>query len=224
MSEFDRYFPAHEIGRITAYLEEPFIRSFFDPCFDVPGMMSVKKQILLKIAYSFIDEGEAYLEVGTYVGKSLVSAMAGNELRPTYGCDNFSEFKESSSLSQLRLNLENHALLEKVHILDDDFRNIVDRYHVPEPVGLYFYDGAHDHRSQYEGIKLVEHLLADRALVIVDDWRLAPDSNSYAKAGTEQAIAESPRQWTHLYDLPARLNGDHATWWNGIAVFATSLR
>lgn len=68
-------------------------------------------------------------------------------------------------------------------------------------------------------MKLAEPFLGEGALVIVDDWRFAPDSQSYAKVGTERAIAESQNEWNLLYDLPARHNGDRAMWWNGIAVF-----
>ncbi len=66
----------------------------------------------------------------------------------------------------------------------------------------------------------MENFLADEAIVCVDDWRFAADSQSYAKAGTEKAIAESKNQWKLLYDLPARYNGDRALWWNGVAVFS----
>jgi hypothetical protein len=91
---------------------------------------------------------------------------------------------------------------------------------LPIPIGLYFYNAAHDERSQYLGIKLIEPFLSDQALVIVDDWRHAPDSQSYAKAGTLKATGESQHQWQLLYDLPVRHNCDRAMWWNGVAVLA----
>ncbi|OPX28569.1 MAG: hypothetical protein B1H08_05700, partial [Candidatus Omnitrophica bacterium 4484_171] len=90
---------------------------------------------------------------------------------------------------------------------------------LPVPIGLYFYDAAHDEKNQYLAIKKVEPFLSKRALVIIDDWRFAEDSQSYAKAGTERAISESNNKWQLLYDLPARFNGDKKMWWNGVAVF-----
>ena len=108
-------------------------------------------------------------------------------------------------------------------MFDSDFRNIMSPKHILHPIGLYFYDGAHDFESQYQAIKLGEPLFSNEALVIVDDWRFAPDSQSYAKEGTLRAVAESNRAWTLLYELPARFNGDQAMWWNGVAVFASKI-
>jgi len=218
---FESHFPVRQHGLVSTLFEEAFVRSFFDPCFDVEGKTSVKKQFLLRIAFSALPEGECYFEIGTYQGKSLVSAMKGNPLRPVYACDNFSEFKETNSPERLRENLQRHGYLDRIRLFDSDFRRIMTREHIRHPVGCYFYDGAHDLESQYQAIKRVEPLLSDQALIIVDDWRFAPDSQSYAKEGTLRAISESRRTWTQLYDLPARFNGDHAMWWNGVAVFVS---
>ncbi|MFH1251718.1 MAG: class I SAM-dependent methyltransferase [bacterium] len=107
---------------------------------------------------------------------------------------------------------------------NSDFRKILNNRFIKHPIGLYFYDGAHDFDSQYQAIKLAEHLLADNALVLVDDWRFADDSHSYAKAGTLKAVEESTESYELLYELPARRNGDHAMWWNGVGVLAFSRR
>lgn len=220
---FEHYFPKEQHGHVSALFEDKFIRGFYDPCFDVAGMTSVKKQFLLKMAFAAIDDGECYFEIGTYQGKSLISAVKDNPLRPTYACDNFSEFSETNSFERLRANLQKYDLSEKIRVFDSDFRLIMTQNHIPYPIGCYFYDGAHDMESQYQAIRMAEPLLSDHALVIVDDWRFAPDSQSYAKEGTLQAISESKRIWNQLYELPARFNGDHAMWWNGVAVFTSEI-
>jgi predicted O-methyltransferase YrrM len=183
-------------------------------------MTSIKKQRLLRTAFSCLPPGEAYLEIGTFQGKSLLSAMAGNPRRPVYACDNFSEFQDRNSLQRLTANLRDHDAVERVTFFDGDFRAILSREHISDPVGLYFYDGAHDLDSQRDGVALAEPLLADEALVLVDDWRLAEDSGSYAEAGTREALEHSRQDWELLYELPARWNGDHGMWWNGIGVLA----
>ncbi len=200
-------------------LWDPEVYRALDPCPDVEGKLSLKKQHLLNLAYRLLPENEAYLEVGTYHGKSLLSALIGNPLRPTYACDNFSEF-DLNSLAITQKNLKNYSLAEAVTFYDCDFREIFISDRLPNPIGLYFYDGAHDEESQYMGIKLVEPFLADEALVIVDDWRFAPDSLSYAERGTLRAADESEHGWQLLYNLPARCNGDLAMWWNGVGVLA----
>lgn len=195
------------------------VQMMHDLCPDVQGMLSLKKQRLLNLAFSLLPEGEAYLEVGTYMGKSLLSAMIGNPERSVYAVDNFSQFEENS-FPVLKANLERYDLYNRVNFCNGDFREIFNPGIIQEPIGLYFYDGGHDYESQYLGMKLVEPFLADEALILVDDWRLAPDSGSYAKDGTLQAVAESDSRMRLLYELPARYNGDRGLWWNGVGVLS----
>ena len=197
----------------------------FDSLRDVDGMISVKKQRLLNLAYAHLEPREAYLEIGTWQGKSLIAAMRGNAPRSTFACDNFSEYDASKGKrlelnALLMRNLRQYQLDRHVTFYDAPFQRICTTEKLPTPIGLYFYDAAHDEQSQYQGITLVESFLADTAVVIIDDWRFAPDSQSYAKVGTERAIRESQHAWEPLYELPARFNGDRAMWWNGVAVFA----
>ena len=201
----------------------------FEPLRDIDGMIGVKKQRLLNLAYAHLDADEAYLEVGTWQGKSLIAAMTGNPPRPTFACDDFSEWfvakgRRLDLEGIVKRNLTRYGLEPRVTFYREPFQQIFTHEKLPAPIGVYFYDAAHDHASQYAGVKLAEPFLADEAIVVVDDWRLAPDSQSYAKAGTEQAIAESPHDWRLLYELPARFNGDRAMWWNGVAVYAFRAR
>ncbi len=204
-------------------------RKILDPCPDVMGMASYKKLMLMNLVASLLaeDPSECYLEVGTFQGKSLVAALRNNPLVSAVACDNFSEF-DSSGVNQVALeqNLRRHGLHDRVKFFNMDFRKLLaDWYERRLPrIGGYFYDGAHDKASQYDGIKYVEPHLADRALVVVDDWRLAKDSGSYAEAGTLQAISESRNNWKILYVLPARRNGDLDQWWNGVGVLGFERR
>ena len=200
-------------------LWDPEISRSLDLCSDVEGKLSLKKQQLLNLAYRILPAHEAYLEVGTYHGKSLLSALIGNPLRPTFACDNFSEF-DVNSFAITQENLRKYGLVDAVTFYDCDFREIFSSDRLPVPVGVYFYDGAHDEESQNLAISLVEPFLADEALVIVDDWRFAKDSLSYAEKGTLRAIGESDHAWQLLYNLPARCNGDLAMWWNGVGVLS----
>lgn len=220
LSKFNSKFPADKISKKNFAYQQVVFSVFFDLCPRAKGMISIKKQKLLNIAYSCLGEGECYLEIGTYQGKSLISAMIGNQRRKTYACDNFSEFTLSNSKEMLMRNLYIYKLKKDVTFFDRDFREVLNKDAIAVPVGVYFYDGAHDQKSQYLAVKKVESLLSDEALVIIDDWRLAEDSQSYAKVGTEKAIAESNHKWRMLYELPARYNGDRAMWWNGLAVFS----
>lgn len=196
---------------------------FSDPCPDVLGMASPKKLKLLNLAVSFLspDNGECYLEVGTYQGKSLIAALLGNDGRAAIACDNFSEFDtpdNPANLTILKQNLSRYGMANNIRLYNEDFRSLFGRWKAENlpAVGVYFYDGAHDEASQCDAIRTVEPLLADQALVIVDDWR--EESGSFAEAGTRRAIQQSPNGWSIRWVLPARYNGDLAMWWNGVAI------
>lgn len=219
---FNNYFPTNDLQKVTPWFEDRCLASFFDSCFDVQGMCSIKKQMLLKIAASCVGADESYLEVGTYSGKSLISALQSGNSVTFYACDDFSEQITTKNTQEILMNnLLRYGFINKVRFFNGDFRKFMNNDCITVPVAVYFYDGAHDLQSQYDGIKFVESLLAEKAIVIIDDWRFGPDSASYAKKGTEMAISESARFWELLYELPARFNGDLGMWWNGIAVYAT---
>lgn len=206
------------LGKLNIALQD-------DPCRDILGMASPKKLTLLSRAVSFLPGDEYYLEVGTYQGKSLVSALLGNPGRYAVACDNFSLFDEPAAprnRAVLERNLARYGLSTRVRFFDCDFRDLLSRwrYHRLPLVGVYFYDGAHDEESQYLAIRLAEEVLAEQAVIIVDDWRFAEDSDSGAEAGTRRALAESVHDWKIEHVLPARYNGDLDQWWNGVAVLS----
>ncbi len=198
---------------------DPVVISEVDLCPKVKGKSAIRNLQLLNLAFGFLGEKECYLEVGVYQGKSLLSAMLNNPVRPVYACDNFSQF-DANSLEITLGNLEKHGMLDRVAFYDCDFAEIYTPGKLPVPIGLYFYDGAHDEANQFKAIKKVEPFLADEALVIIDDWRRSPSSKSYARHATLRATRESDHDWRVLYELPARFNGDCALWWNGVGVLS----
>lgn len=199
-------------------LDEAY-RDSLDLCPDLVGMLSIRKQKLINLAFSFLPPGECYIEVGTFRGKSLLSAMIDNPYRRVYAIDNFSEF-ERNGLDLTLGNLLRYGRATQVIFFDESFREVFGRNPFSTPAGLYFYDGAHDEQSQYDGIIMAEPFLANNALVLVDDWRHGPDSNSFARAGTLRAMQDSKHEWRLLFELGARYNGDYALWWNGVGVLS----
>jgi len=186
--------------RWQRWLERIGILPSSDPCPSVQGMASPKKLRLLQLAGAALprDGSELYFEVGTFQGKSLIAAMRGHAHARAVACDNFSLFDdphEPRNQKALEANLRDYGLEHRVTFFNRDFRDVIQDWPslgLP-PVGCYFYDGAHDEDSQYRGIRDAEPLLADEALVLVDDWRFAPDSDSRAEAGTRRAMAACPR-------------------------------
>jgi len=125
--KFEHVFSRSKMERPQKLYKFNLVRKLFDPCPTVKGMASIKKLQLLNIAYSFIQNDECYLEVGTYNGKSLIAAMLKNTLHETYACDNFSQFNDTSSQEILFDNLARYGLKDKVTFFNDDLKKIFRR-------------------------------------------------------------------------------------------------
>ena len=82
---------------------------------------------------------------------------------------------------------------------------------VPGPVGVYFYDGAHTGLAHYLALGVVEPLLADEAVVLVDDasWPMVA-------AATRRYLDRHPG-WSVLRDIRAAADHDER-WANGLLV------
>ena len=195
-----------------------------DLCPKVRGMTSPKVQRLLQLGASCVPTGECYFEVGTFHGKTLISAALENEQCAIFACDNFSGFDRSVSIERLRRNLrlycsdeQSLAILRRFYA--EDFRSVLQDGRVAHPIGFYFYDGAHTTESQRDAIRCVEGSLADEAIVVVDDWEFAP-----VRPATLSVIEDSVHDWKILYELPARSNADRQMWWHGVGVLSFNRR
>jgi hypothetical protein len=99
-------------------------------------------------------------------------------------------------------------------VLEGDCFDLLRRGQGPEePVGVYFYDGAHGRLPHYLALGVAEPWLADRALVVIDDasWPIV------ARA-TDRYVAAHPG-YRLLFDLAADHEED-PRWWNGVRVYA----
>ena len=151
---------------------QPVDRRFAAVVDRVPGMSTEHALTVLDLAVSRLEAGECYLEVGSYRGRSLVGAMLSNPDRQGVAVESFDEFgvDPAGSRREVEKTLVDFGVVDRVDFaVGDAFRlNLTEL--VPGPVGVYFYDGAHSRVAQHLGLALVEPLLADEALVIVDDY------------------------------------------------------
>jgi predicted O-methyltransferase YrrM len=196
--------------------EHPVDRRFREVVADVPGMATEHKLALLNLAAAHLGPGEAYLEVGSFKGLSLIGAMLGNQGRPFYAIENFLEFNLDGGQARINLltNLARWVEPERVRLLEGDCFDLLRRDgQVEDPVGVYFYDGAHGRLPHYLALGVAERWLADRALVVIDDasWPIV------ARA-TDRYLAAHPG-YRLLFDLAAAHEED-PRWWNGVRVYA----
>src|SRR6266542_2061382 len=89
---------------------------------DVPGMATESKLALLSLAAAHLEPGEAYLEVGSFKGLSLIGAMLGNQHAPFYAIENFLEFNLDSGATRDELlgNLDRWVDRERLRLLEGD--------------------------------------------------------------------------------------------------------
>ena len=211
---FQAALPALFGGDLDA--DHPLDRRFRDLVADVPGMATENKLALLNLAAANLGPGEAYLEVGSFKGLSLIGAMLGNQGRRFYAIENFLEFNLDGQATKVEL-LDNLACWvdpQQVQLLEGDCFDLLRRSSpLREPVGVYFYDGAHGRLPHYLALGVAERWLSDRALVVVDDasWPMV-------RRATDRYLATHPG-YRLLFDLPAEHEED-PRWWNGVRVYA----
>jgi protein O-GlcNAc transferase len=183
----------------------------------VNGMTTPNILQLLNWAVNCLEDDEVYCEIGCFQGSTLIGALLDNSNHLAYAVDDFSEFDDQGeNVENLGKNLALFNLDDQVLFCEQNFEEFFFELRDSEPqlkIGVYFYDGAHDYRSQLLGLLLARPFLADQSLIIVDDsnWN-----------GVQQAnwdfMASYP-ECKLLLNLPTPKNR-HPSFWNGIQVFS----
>lgn len=152
-------------------------------------------------------QGCNYFEVGVFQGSTLLSAAYKNP--GSYaGIDNFSQF--DNVRSNLDKNLERFSDSCKIVFHEGDCWEYNQKF-LPRDINVFLYDGDHTEESQRKGLVHFAPLLADRFILMVDDYSW-PDSIK----GTELALEELG----YKIDLRVELHddGNKDGWWNGFFI------
>ncbi|SKB03140.1 class I SAM-dependent methyltransferase [Aeromicrobium choanae] len=139
---------------------------------DVAGFTSSNELAMLNLAAAIMPADEAYLEVGTFKGRSMCGTVRDNADKVFYAMENFLEFGMAGQEARTELmeNLAKYGAGADVRLLEGDcFKLMAVRGVIDRPVGVYFYDGEHTLLAHYLALAVVEPLLADEALVLIDD-------------------------------------------------------
>jgi len=190
---------------------------------DVPGMSSPRICHFLNRLVACMDPGEHYLEIGSWQGRTLLSAAFQNAGRTCIACDKFRFFGRHTGFGYrarraLRENLASHSGSgAAVHFYDMHSSRFFRRRRFDGSIGVYFYDGDHSYRGTRRSIAAGALRLSARACVLVDDWNVPR-----IRAGAVDGLRDAAVQvlWYRA------LEGDHteATWWNGLGVFYVGSR
>lgn len=122
-----------------------------------------------------IDPDKCYLEVGIYQGTNI-AGVAQYTSCDCYGVDNFSEvFAEDKLFEKTTEELVQDKIdkfeLKNLKYFKQDYKQfLLNRKDIHgKKVEIYFYDGPHQFQDQIDGIMLAKDLLADQALIFIDD-------------------------------------------------------
>jgi predicted O-methyltransferase YrrM len=164
---------------------------------------------VLNACVSAMDPGELYVEVGTYQGGSLISALRGNETHAV-GVDSFGEFQTTNSLERTTKNFETFGVLDRVSLHNMGFQEYFAHCPADLHIQVYYYDGAHDYETQLAGMEAGWSHLRTGSIILVDDF-LYPEVNR----AINQFIANHVNEIKILVAIDS-MNDVDAVWWNGV--------
>jgi hypothetical protein len=156
-----------------------------------------------------------YLEIGTWKGSSVCSAMCENKAK-VICIDNWSEF--GGPKNEFLVNFEKFKGENEATFIENDCYK-VDVSILPK-FNIYMYDGNHTNESHYKALLHYYNCLDDVFIFIVDDWNWKD-----VRDGTINSIQKLNLKV--LYEKEIRLTWDDShtsqpeasdTWWNGIYV------
>ena len=160
-------------------------------------------------------EDARYLEIGTWKGSSVCSAMCGNKAK-VICIDNWSEF--GGPKREFLVNFEKFKGKNDATFIEIDCFK-VDVSKLPK-FNIYMYDGNHTNESHYKALLHYYSCLDDIFIFIVDDWNWQD-----VRDGTFESIKKLNLKI--LFDRRIRLTWDNShtpqeqaskTWHNGIYV------
>ena len=167
------------------------------------GLMHV-----LNCAVYEMDDGEEYLEIGTYGGRSLVAALQDCDKRARV-IDPFANTAEGVRPAWEKA-VDQFGVRDRITLYETFAEQFDDEL---PPIGVFFYDGNHDAGHTYEGLVRFEKYLADKAIIIVDDYAIPGGGNQQVypghvasslpvKADTDRWITENSDRATLITVTP----------------------
>lgn len=181
---------------------------------EIQGMSGKKYRHLIN-NLGFLIPNCRYLEIGSWKGSTLCSAIFSNTIT-SYVIDNWSEFGgpknefESNVKKTIDESVEPKNIkftLDEKNYMDVDYSSIGN-------YNLYFYDGPHEYQDQYNALSLALNALDDEFIFICDDYNW-----NDVEQGTQDAISDCKLHVLYSMDIKCELidgwNGQNSDWHNG---------
>jgi len=149
-------------------------------------------------------QSDTYLEIGTYMGSSLMAALYENKVK-AFAVDNFC--MKPRTRNHFFQNVKN---LDFTFIEKDCFKITNE---ITDKIGLYFYDGEHTEEAQYKALVHFLPMMKDEFVYVCDDW-----TNGPVQKGTRRAIEDLNLTVVDAQERGVGKLKDVGGWWCGIAV------
>ena len=170
-----------------------------DDILDLEGMSGKRYRLFVNALIAGLRDAR-YLEIGVWAGSTFCSAIYQNSLRAV-AIDNWSGFggPRETFFSNLARFQGKSASIE---IIETDFRQ-VDFAQLGQ-FNVYFYDGPHQERDQFDGLRLALPAMDERFVFIVDDWNWPA-----VRSGTLGAIEQLHLALEFSISVRTTLDGSH---------------
>ena len=191
---------------------------------DVVGPSGQKFRTLISALNNRQTTDLAYLEIGIFKGRTLLTSAAENPEVRHIGVDNFSQFDPDGINKSIIDSAIDTCSISNVELYEQDFMQfLLDQGKYPKRnVGVYFYDAIHDYRSQFLALLHGSKLVAPGGIILVDDTNYGHvrystydfiETNPDYKLLFETFTSSHPAEMTPEVAADARAN-----WWNGTQV------
>lgn len=155
------------------------------------GMIGPPARNLLNLLADF--DGCRYMQIGTWKGACLYSALCGNSVDYAIACDNFSMWTDPDSIDNQILDLDIMLDLmqpkEQDEIVEFEFYDgncwEMPLNKIKAPINMYFYDGGHNCGDHFLSLYYFYPVFDDNFIFVCDDWK-----EEKVKAGTFAAIQQ----------------------------------
>jgi predicted O-methyltransferase YrrM len=182
--------------------ERPTGTRFNDIIAGVQNLSTEATLVLLNCAARNLEPGESYVEVGSYMGASLIGAMRGNEDKDFVAIDAF----EWATRARFDDNLERFGATAATVVTGDAFEVLESAQLEGRRIGVLFWDADHTHEGQLRGLRDAQPRLTPGALAICDN----ADRPS-VRSAIDEWLREQPRA-RELLELGGRTRGQ--PWWH----------
>ncbi len=190
------------VGAVDRSLKEAQIPRGFDTSssfYALEGMSGKLYRFFINTLVKQLGDA-AYLEVGSWAGSTLCSAIHDNKIR-ALAIDNWSQFGGPKDLFFKNLRAFTTSGVS-VRVIEADFRSV--DYKTIGLFDIFLFDGPHGEKDQYDGLKLALDALGDEFVFIVDDWNW-----SQVRQGTAAAIRECDLDVLYAAEIRTTLDDSH---------------